>query len=90
MKQRSIALGVTAFAVVAILLSALAAACSESPTDKGIGDAGVGTVEDGEADVVNFPDQFGNVAMKCDGHGHRIYVMTAAVPPVVVNDEDCN
>ncbi len=30
-------------------------------------------VDRGPAEVVAMPDQFRNVAHKCDGHGHRIY-----------------
>lgn len=26
------------------------------------------------ADIIEMPDGFSNVATKCDGHGHRLYV----------------
>lgn len=56
------------------------AACS-NPIDKrndarGRGDAPVGSVDDEPTEVIQFPDRFSNVAHKCDGHGHRVYVTT--------------
>jgi hypothetical protein len=43
---------------------------------RGRGDAPVGPIDDTPAEVINFPDKFSNVATKCDGHGHRLYVTT--------------
>jgi hypothetical protein len=40
----------------------------------GTQDAGVGKRDVGSADVLNFPNHFNNVAMKCDGHGNRVFV----------------
>jgi hypothetical protein len=59
---------------------------------RGRGDAPVGRSDDTPAEVINFPDRFGNVATKCDGHGHRLYVMTHGKtdPPVtVIEDATC-
>lgn len=44
--------------------------------------------------VVAFPDDFSNVASKCDGHGHRIFVTTHggdkdAGNLVIVEDSQC-
>ena len=39
-----------------------------------------GRFDDSPAEVINFPDQFANVAHKCDGHGHRVYSTTRQAP----------
>lgn len=37
-----------------------------------------------------MPDEFANVAMACDGHGHRVYTTTRAnAGPVVITDPSC-
>ena len=45
------------------------------------------------AEVYAMPNYFNNVASKCDGHGHRIFVTSnkANAPSnlVVVNDSSC-
>jgi hypothetical protein len=41
------------------------------------------------AEIINFPDKFANVAVKCDHHGHRIYSTTRQAQPVVVADSSC-
>lgn len=45
------------------------------------------------ADVYAMPNFFNNVASKCDGHGHRIFVTSnkANAPSnlVVINDASC-
>lgn len=67
-------------------------ACSEFDDARGLGDAPIKSRDDTGAEVVNFPNQFANVAHKCDGHGHRIYVVThgkSDAPPVVIDDPSC-
>ncbi len=64
--------------VLAALTVLALTACSEFNDERGKGDAPVEKRDDGPAEVVNFPDGFSNVAHKCDGHGHRIYVTTQA------------
>lgn len=64
-------------------------ACDLDDEDSGLGDAGVGPQDTSKADIINFPDLFANIAMKCDGHGHRVYVSTRNAPPVVVTDSSC-
>lgn len=54
-----------------------AGSCQDDYNDKhGLGDAPVGERDDSEADVLHMPDGFPNLATKCDGHGHRVYVTT--------------
>ena len=49
----------------------------------------MGDYDDSPAEVINFPDQFANVAHKCDGHGHRVYSTTRQAPVVVIDDPSC-
>jgi len=58
----------------------------------GTGDAGVGDRDDSDKDVINFPDNFANVAHACDGYGHRVYVTThtnQAKQLFVIDDPSC-
>lgn len=32
--------------------------------------------DNSQTQVINFPDQFPNVTMKCDHHGHRLFATT--------------
>jgi hypothetical protein len=45
-------------------------------------------------DVYAMPDHYNNVASKCDGHGHRMYVTSnkdqAPSNLVVISDESCS
>jgi hypothetical protein len=55
-------------------------------------DAPEGQRDRGPADIINFPDGFGNVAHKCDGRGHRIYsagASDAGTAIAVLPDETC-
>jgi hypothetical protein len=56
---------------------------------KGLGDAPAVQLPEAPREVLTMPDTFSNVAMACDGYGHRIYVTTKEAPPVVVNDPTC-
>lgn len=63
--------------------------CSGYNNERGRGDAPVGERDDTPAQVINFPDLFMNVAMKCLG-GNGIYTHTREGAPVVVaNDPEC-
>ncbi|MBC6458820.1 hypothetical protein [Actinomadura sp. HBU206391] len=78
--------------IVAVPLVLALSACSGFSNERGWGDAPVSKRDDSAAEVINYPNQFGNVAHKCDGHGHRVYVVTHAksdVAPVVVTDPSC-
>jgi predicted small secreted protein len=64
----------------------------------GTGEAGEDATPAGQsvdrkpAEVVAMPNNFSNVAHKCDGHGHRIYVTTntdASRELFIVEDKTC-
>ena len=75
---------------IAVLALGLATTgCNAVNDARGRGDAPVGSKDDSAAEVINFPDQFANVAHKCDGHGHRVYSTTRQAPPVVIDDPSC-
>jgi hypothetical protein len=50
-------------------------------------------VDRSPADVYAMPNFFNNVASKCDGHGHRVFVTSnksnAPSNLVVINDPSC-
>lgn len=61
----------------AVLLAVGTGACSvqkDYDDNHGIGDAPVGDRDDNPAEVIQMPDGASNVFLKCDGHGHRVYV----------------
>lgn len=64
--------------VLAAVASAALLTLTLSACDKGLEryqDAPVGTRDAATpADLISFPDGYSNVAQKCDGHGHRVYV----------------
>lgn len=56
-------------------------------------DAPEGNRDTGPADILNYPDGFGNVAHKCDGHGNRVYsagASDAGTAIAVIPDETCD
>lgn len=83
---------VTAIAGIAILIGVSAESCESHQ------DAGVGNRDVGNADLINMPDGYSNVAHKCDGP-NMVYVIyhgnTAEGPKaygslaVVANDPRC-
>jgi hypothetical protein len=51
-------------------------------------------VDRSPAEVIAMPDQFRNVAHKCDGHGHRVYSNStggegSSSHIVVIDDPSC-
>jgi len=51
-------------------------------------------VDRGPAEVIAMPDQFRNIAHKCDGHGHRVYSNStgdsgSGAQLYVINDPTC-
>jgi hypothetical protein len=81
-------------ALFGLILITLLAACGDDAkeTRKGRGDAPVGHIDETPAEVIAFPDTFSNVATKCDGHGHRLYVTTQNVNGKqlsVITDPSC-
>lgn len=61
---------------VAVAVLALTACGDDYKDKRGKGDAPVRKSNDSPVEVMNYPDGFSNVAHKCDGHGHRVYVTT--------------
>jgi hypothetical protein len=65
-------------AMAAIALTAAAtltlAGCSQKMQEP-FRDAPVSGHQSAPAEVIEMPDGFSNVADKCDGHGHRVYVV---------------
>lgn len=81
-------IGVAAAVAVAVGSGLGIAACGTS----GRHDSPVGPQQNAPREVINMPDGYGNVAMACDGYGHRVYVVThdnSDVAPVVVTDASC-
>jgi hypothetical protein len=73
---------------IGVVVVALAG-CSAWNDDRGKGDSPVGKTDDSPARVINMPDGFANLAIKCD-RGNGIYVTTRdAAPTVIVNDPNC-
>ena len=68
-------------AALALIVLGGAASCDE----KGLGDAPIGSQDEGPRDIIVMPDTFANLAVVCDGPA-RIYVTTRNAPPVVVMD----
>jgi hypothetical protein len=78
----------------AALAAGLLAGCG--PTSKiaqPYDDASVSRHLTGPAEVVNMPDGFSNFADKCDGHGHRVFVVfhndSAYGAITAINDPTC-
>jgi hypothetical protein len=74
----------------AVALAATMAGCRTDDNSSGLGDSPVGVKDNTPAQILNFPDDFSNVAHKCDGHGHRVFVNTRDnTSPVVIDDPTC-
>ena len=72
---------------MALVVGLVLTSCSSDT--RGTGDAPVGPYDDSPARIVNFPNNFANVAFKCLGH-NGIYSSTREAPPVIiVNDPEC-
>jgi hypothetical protein len=52
-----------------------------------------GNIDRKPAEILAMPDHYNNVAIKCDHHGHRIYVTSnkSSAPSniTVISDETC-
>jgi len=84
--------GFKALGTLAVGLAAAGAAgCAGNDTSHK--DSPTGRVDRSRAEVAAMPNDFGNVANKCDGHGHRIFVTTNTDSNpsqlVVLNDPTC-
>jgi hypothetical protein len=80
-KKKVVALGIVG------LMGLGLAACSRD--EKGLGDAPVGKRHEAPREVIVMPDKFANVAMACDGHGHRIFATTRDAVVWVMDDPSC-
>lgn len=76
-----------ALVITAAALALVLASCSDDA--EGRGDADVGEYDDTPAAVINMPDTFMNVAIKCDPAGFRIYSHTRQGPPIIMKDDSC-
>lgn len=74
---------VMAATVLVILLSCTS--CWWDSDDRGFGDAAVGDFDDSPATVINFPNTFANVAIKCYS-GTAILTTTRQAAPLVIPD----
>lgn len=87
-----VTIGIVLAAVVALTS---ASGCVDDYNDeRGTGDAPVAESpnRDAEAEIINMPNGFPNLATKCDGHGHRVYVATHTEQRqqiAVIDDEGC-
>ncbi len=63
-------LAITATAAAALTLTG----CSQKMQEP-FRDAPVSGHQSAPAEVIEMPDGFSNIADKCDGHGHRVYVV---------------
>lgn len=65
------------WALAALLLAAVAlAACGNDESREDANDVTNGNVEKSAPHVIAFNNHYPNVETKCDGFGHRLYVMT--------------
>jgi hypothetical protein len=77
-------------AVVATIVGLTAASCG-ADASKGVGDSSVNqtNINKAPANVIEFPDQFGNIAWKCAGHV-MVLSNTAHDEWGVVDPADCS
>jgi hypothetical protein len=79
-------------AVALVAAGALALAGCSKATEV-FNDAPINSKNDLPADVYSMPDGFSNVASKCDGKGHRIFVAyhgdSAYAAIAVIDDATC-
>ena len=74
---------------LALMLLPFLIGCQAHETERGRGDAPVGTINGEPATIIEMPDRFENIAFKCHGT-NGIYATTREAPPVIVpNDPEC-
>ena len=79
--------------LLAVLLVSALGGCSKYNEDRGRGDAPIGETNEAKRDVYEFPDQYANIAVACDGTS-RMYVTTrkgdvAATLVVIPDSPEC-
>lgn len=63
--------------IVVLMISALVlSACGSDESREDANDVHNGQVEKSSPNVISFNNHYPNVETKCDGFGHRIYVIT--------------
>lgn len=62
-------------AAAAMAAAALTLAGCSQKAQEPFRDAPVSGHQSSPAEVIEMPDGFSNIADKCDGHGHRVYVV---------------
>jgi hypothetical protein len=81
----------TAVALAALALASVAG-CGNTP--ERLNAHQQRNVDRSPPDVYAMPDHYNNVASKCDGHGHRMFVTSnkdqAPSNLVVISDESCS
>ena len=80
--------------VLCLAVFAMTGCWEQYKEERGRGDAPVGEVDDTDALVINFPNDYPGIATKCGAPGQRIYTHTRSDPTqgvsiVVVEDENC-
>lgn len=63
-------------ALLFVLMALAAAGCGSDESREDANDVGNGNVEKSAPRVIAFNNHYPNVETKCDGFGHRIYVLT--------------
>jgi hypothetical protein len=76
--------------ILGITLLSLTLLTSCSKRARGLEDSPIDQlhIDHGAAQVIDMPNGFGNIAVKCDHHGHRVYATTQHAVTVVA-DLDC-
>ena len=74
--------------IIALAIGIGASSCGEWNDERGKGDAPVQDKagDDRAAVVINMPDGFANVAIKCYA-GNGLYVTTRDAPPIIIADD---
>ena len=72
--------------VTSVLPLMFLAGCSKRA--RGLEDAPIDQrhIDHSPAEVLDFPNQFGNITMKCDHHGHRVYSTTQKAVAVIADN----
>lgn len=84
-----------ALSLAAVLAAILVAGCDSYNSQHGRSDAPISNPgkDNRPAEVISMPDGYRNLATKCDGHGHRLYMTSTEgdkQPQIaVVDDASC-
>jgi len=77
----------------ALLFTGCSSESGSATDDRGWGDAGIASRDDTKTHIVNQPNGFGNISVKCDGkYGYMTFSVThksSDTTPVIVPDPRC-